>query len=804
MTSFFTFAPNEMTSGSIYFLGSIFGVVGPVLAGGGPAIFGVMFNVFNTAVLAIGTMIITYTSGMSIVLTAHEGEMLGKKFHSLWVPMRTVMGMAALVPAATGYSYLQIALMWFILQGVGAADTLWTATVNYVATHGSLAPNTSAQVANAAASGSLIRNKLSTLFQGLACQAAQKASGLTSSTYLCSGPNRPEDFCNMSDTDMLNVVGGPMVDATNPHNQIYQMGFPKGTCGTLTLGDPAANAALINAYQLIIPTLGGIAAQLVNIDDAYSNFMSPNAPTGAAAPAAPDVANYYCSTHHSSQCTPTTFQGYGQPNASSSPPSYVGIVKDIYLPFIRGQLGDFLTTQAIILQSMTSQATATAAAENPNSVRPELTDNGWIYAGAFFYELARSNRTTSLSGGDITVTGPGTVAPASAARLVQEASTLMQSMPQATSQTAGTIHVGACTIFGVIPLGDTCDNIVQSWMSSMSGQSGDGGTSNPIVSAQAFGTICISVAEATVEIAVVILLGMLALGTIVVGNGVPVFPLFMEILVMPALFFFVGIFIGIGGTLAVYTPLIPFMLFAFGAINWIIATIETMIAAPIVAIGILYPEGGHDLWGKAEKAIELVLNIFLRPSLMIFGMVAALLLSYVSITLVNQSFIYTVNEIVMGSYNGSQSSAYGSASGHTGIIEMVLFMVFYTSIFTTVMGKCFELIHVIPDKILRWIGGGGESFGDAGQDAGKVGQGFQSGADKTAGAAKGAGESASSAQQTKKSQFRAQHKGGAGEFNSDGTSKAKAVDPGGTPPSGGTGGTGGGTGGAGGGPTPTP
>jgi hypothetical protein len=83
MTNFFTFAANEATSGSIYYLSSIFGNVGTVLTGSGPAILSTMFTVFNTAVLAIGTLILTYTTGMSIIMKV---KCLGRIFTAFGSP----------------------------------------------------------------------------------------------------------------------------------------------------------------------------------------------------------------------------------------------------------------------------------------------------------------------------------------------------------------------------------------------------------------------------------------------------------------------------------------------------------------------------------------------------------------------------------------------------------------------------------------------------------------------------------------------------------------------------------------------
>ena len=76
------------TDYSVGFLADIFGVVDGVLNGTGSQIAGAIFSVFNSAVLALGGIVIMYTLIVGTMNTAHEGQMLGQKFSSIWVPLR--------------------------------------------------------------------------------------------------------------------------------------------------------------------------------------------------------------------------------------------------------------------------------------------------------------------------------------------------------------------------------------------------------------------------------------------------------------------------------------------------------------------------------------------------------------------------------------------------------------------------------------------------------------------------------------------------------------------------------------------
>ncbi len=68
--------------------------------------------------------------------TANEGEFLGKKWSSIWIPVRSSIGIFLLLPRASGYSTIQVLMMWIIIQGVGLADSVWNSALDYLANGG--------------------------------------------------------------------------------------------------------------------------------------------------------------------------------------------------------------------------------------------------------------------------------------------------------------------------------------------------------------------------------------------------------------------------------------------------------------------------------------------------------------------------------------------------------------------------------------------------------------------------------------------------------------------------------------------
>ena len=187
------------------------------------------------------------------------------------------------------------------------------------------------------------------------------------------------------------------------------------------------------------------------------------------------------------------------------------------------------------------------------------------------------------------------------------------------------------------------------------------------------------------------------------------------------------IFFLLGVVLGVYLPFIPFLLFLFGLINWLISVIEAMVAAPLVAMGVTHPEG-HDLLGKAEQSIMLLLGVFIRPAAMVIGFIIAITLVYLMMQFLNYGFVYTANPLLA-------SAAVDSAASFN-MIAIVGILLVYAYVAIEVINQCFGMIFQVPDKILRWIGGPQEQS-NVSQMMQSVKGGVQSGAQGGGSAASG-------------------------------------------------------------------
>jgi defect-in-organelle-trafficking protein DotA len=188
------------------------------------------------------------------------------------------------------------------------------------------------------------------------------------------------------------------------------------------------------------------------------------------------------------------------------------------------------------------------------------------------------------------------------------------------------------------------------------------------------------------------------------------FHMFFEIpilIVMPIALAVCTIFLTMGITFSYYLPLVPFMLFLFGTLTWLMTVIEAMAAAPVIALAISAPEGGHDVLGKAEQAVGLIFSVFLRPVCLIMGLIAAIVLTYVALNVLNTTFGSIINSLF---YANPQSNLYFQPSkpgeySTSAIMEIgsAAMIIVYLMIVLALYNQCCTLIYTLVNKILQYV-----------------------------------------------------------------------------------------------------
>ena len=116
---------------SLGYLQALFGTVEGVFLGTGGQLLGDISRALNGILLSVGGFILLYIVVVSTLNTAHEGEALGRKWSTIWVPLRAVFGLSMLVPQASGYCMAQTVVLWVVVNGVGLGNVVWYQALEY-------------------------------------------------------------------------------------------------------------------------------------------------------------------------------------------------------------------------------------------------------------------------------------------------------------------------------------------------------------------------------------------------------------------------------------------------------------------------------------------------------------------------------------------------------------------------------------------------------------------------------------------------------------------------------------------------
>lgn len=97
-------------------------------------------SIFGSILSAIAAAALGYYMIAGTVATAHDGKVLGGKWHTIWAPVRVIVGLGLLVPIGGGLGGGERAVLELARAGNGLASTVWVTFVQAVAQEGGTLP----------------------------------------------------------------------------------------------------------------------------------------------------------------------------------------------------------------------------------------------------------------------------------------------------------------------------------------------------------------------------------------------------------------------------------------------------------------------------------------------------------------------------------------------------------------------------------------------------------------------------------------------------------------------------------------
>lgn len=645
---------------------------------GGQDPLATMLGVFNGGILIVGGIIAAYTLIVGTMQTAHDGEMLGKQWSSMWVPIRTVFGIGLVIPMGSGYCVAQLLVMWLTVQSVGLADSLWSAFVGDYLQKSAVQLTAPTPDLRTLASNAL---KIQVCMNSVDKMLKDNPSGVLSGTTLKITDYSPSITNAVLGKDQIK---GKHYGTTSEENLCgtierqwpTEWSTTAALAGGATGGASGATAGATGAAVLnVIPGGGqvawGAATAVGGVIGAVTGALS--AGFNGAADTTPLITAHMTATDalmSEMDVIAKKIVANEEPDPAlfdKALENYQTTIKDAALAYAGGS--------GAALQSLVDNA----------------DKNGWALAGAWYARIAsftnqlntavRAVNESSFNSKAVLENSQGATEYAviyndSAAKYINKSATALV--------LGQTIDLGVKTQVksefssGSDDESEFSKKLIKSFSGLDIGRLAND-PRHPLIVVQEIGdSILAWVAKGTIGMAAISFFGVGALVAPLLGIVV-----------------FAGLAAGV--VMAIYTPMLPFILFLGAVLGWAILVIEAMLAAPLWAIMHLVPTG-NDFMGSARSGYQLLLSLLLRPALIVLGFAAAVIVIW--------PFGYILNAVFFDTFLMSMGEQGTVKSFFTTIGAAVI----YAGILVSILHKAFSLIHVVPDQILRWIGGGGDGM----------------------------------------------------------------------------------------------
>lgn len=616
-----------------------------------------MMALYSMAMLVLAGFILLYILTTLIANTAHEGRFGGQGFNQVWAPIRLIVAMGLLVPLPmsggyNGYNSGQYIVMRIAGWGSGLATNLWVPFATALANRGDVIATPNVPAAAGAVMGVLRNEFCMNRYNRILSDLGLPDPSITTKTITTGGvtnifystaQDTQSNYCGMTTySKALNT--GTM--ATNISNG-YETAYGNMVAAVKTFANNLNDAGMINIYTAL-PSAGQetavknyITQQFVTIVDNYQKDLAAVIKSTATDQAA--AANLAMTT----AVTQSGWAGAG-----------------MWFNTIARLNSEVMAASRGIPSTQTPKLmTATSAAANAGlNVEQGLADK--VRSGLEALNQYLQNLPANYA-------AAGVAADAGAANVSGVfTESVTNGLTAADSSLLGDLGDKASGMFGFV-----LSRLMSTWVGGPFGEIGTGADTNisqlnPLAQLAAVGNWLMNLAMASAALAVIPLMPtgltiiLIGLATMTFSSGV--------------LLFYV-------------TPLVPFIRLMFGTIGWLLNILEAIIAIPLIAVAHL-STGGSGITGEmARTAYFMIFSIFLRPALLIVGMITALMMFTVAIGILNDLY----KSAVVG-FMGTAATGGG--------LSVIIYTMMYCVLAYGLCNLCFKLIELIPNQAMTWIG----------------------------------------------------------------------------------------------------
>lgn len=652
-----------------------------------------LFSFFNSGILVVGSIIVSYVASMGAINTANDGEAMGKAWSTVWTPVRIVAGGAVLLPSVSGYSFIQMLVLMISLWSIGFATGMYKLGM----TLGVLKPD--GIVATSYQTGTYfgLRDFGKQYLAAAYCARA-------ANTIYADAAGNPSVMANSAAADKQ-VTTGSRTDYTffiKDRNAATNLGGGAPICGTVTLTAYTPSGTYSDT--------SGTQAALDNMRAALM-AQKLQAATGLML----DIDNWV-------NTMPSDINQPGWTNVQSS--QFNSIVKN--------------------REDQVAAAIANNAANSEGSVNAgvtafvnEMTKGGWAMAGGWYQRVGllhtKLSTITSEAVGAVTTPSLAGLPEDARAKLLKYSVTTVAETIAQKSEEAGNGYDASTSVkpedlASMLPKDGFSDVNVGALDADMSTKAtllmngmmqkatdftiGSGSGVDAVSRMKMTGDLLSSyqamlwAAEFSIKTAIT--------GVRVVSNGLGVtklagvdlhgmatdiwdWALAVPIPIIAKLAQYVGYLAYYFG---VAIPSLPYTIFMLTVVGWVLGVVQTVIAAPLWAVMHMRPS--QTFVGSEAQGYLLLLALFVRPALAVIGLFAAFLVADPIVDYIAKAFFAMRGDVA-------------SSTGWVGVLAQFTQFFWWYATFGFVVGgvltMVFGLPQMLPDKVLAWLNVGVHDLG---------------------------------------------------------------------------------------------
>ncbi|MCB1556463.1 MAG: DotA/TraY family protein [Alphaproteobacteria bacterium] len=181
----------------------------------------------------------------------------------------------------------------------------------------------------------------------------------------------------------------------------------------------------------------------------------------------------------------------------------------------------------------------------------------------------------------------------------------------------------------------------------------------------------------------------------------------------------------IGCVLYYVLPFLPFLYFFFAVGKWLKTIFEAMVGLPLWALAHIRIDGKGLPGPVAMSGYYLILEIFLRPILIVIGLLGGISIFAAQVFILNDIWALVVSNL--SGYDQSSlgmvekelldgQDPRGSLLYMRGAVDTLFFTVLYAIVVYMIGMSSFKLVDLVPNKIMRWLGTGVSTFAEQAED----------------------------------------------------------------------------------------